>query len=211
MNQNEVLTADLVEPIVESRVGEIVVTVKNPQATDQPGGKLTLRDLSAATAPAFAITPASVDGGYDVGVIPAGGTTRTFCVRPVHAEVGRTYYLELALTPPQGTPSVLPLQVKVDARPEVYAMLGAIDGLRSRLLSGYDNLVAAGRDVHEQHGTVLPGGRPIEPARVALHHSSFNFAMQAIELGLRVLRVPGQKPPRPPDKPDGSSSGPAPS
>lgn len=211
IDQNDSLAADLVEPIVDARVGEIVITVKNSQSAPQAGGTLTLRDLSPANAPAFAITPAGVDGGYDVSPIPVGGTTRTFCVRPVHAEVGRTYYLEVALTPRDGTASVLRLSVKVDARPEVYAMLGALEGVRTRLLDGYDNLIASGKQVHEQHGTVLPGGRQVEPARVALNHSSFNFAMQALELGLRVLRVPGQRPPRPPDKPDDSSGGTAPS
>jgi len=207
LGKNHAFRVDLVEPLVDARVGEIVVTLKNKGERNLPGGRLTLRDLGGPQNPAFAVTPSSRDGGYQVDAVPLGGTPRAFCLRPLQAEVGRKYPVEVAFTPCDGKALTLVVAVAVEARPEVYAAIGAIDVVRRNLLAGYEHLVAAGKQAHQAQGTILPGGRPIEAAPVALGPGSFQFVMEALELGLRVLRVPAQRAARTPDKGDDSSGG----
>ena len=154
---------------------------------------------------------------------PGKSVPLAFCVRPVQAEIGREYRFQVVAVfsledaksrdrraraagrgegqgragYEEGNVKMLQQEAQfklpVEARPEVYAAIGALESLRARLLSGYDSLVAKGRDTHDALGTVLPGGSAVEPAHVALDPGSFRFLFEALELGVRVLNVPADR------------------
>jgi hypothetical protein len=176
------------------------------------GGRLSLRDRGTAKAPLFAITPSQDDGGYDLARIPATGIQRRFCIRPVHAEVGHTYKIEVVLQSypeeeparrrrPEPAAMAAPVmlserRIEVQARPEVYAAIGAVETLRDGLLKRYGEWVNKGRKANKDFQTMLPRTPSPDAVHVALGERSFEFLMQALDLGLRVVQTPAQRPPR---------------
>jgi hypothetical protein len=203
-----------VRPIVDGGTGEIAVEVLNDSDRALPGGRLSLRDRGSAKAPLFAITPAQDDGGYELARIPVGGIRRMFCVRPVQAEVGHRYDIDIVFerhadakaverertradkTAAPDRTLVARSFVNVEARPEVYAAIGAVETLRDELLKRYKDLVHKGRETNKRFETMLPRSPSPDAVHVALGRQSFDFLMQALDLGLRVVQAPAQRPPR---------------
>jgi hypothetical protein len=212
-----------IREIIDGDAGEFAVKVLNRSERALPGGRLSLRDRGAAKAPLFAITPSQEDGGYDLARIPVGGIRRTFCIRPVHAEVGHHYDIEVVLQA-RGDAKPAPrerdrgepagesegeqsarFRVEVLARPEVYAAIGAVETLRDTLLDRYKEWIAKGRATNRNFETMLPRSPSPDAVQVALGRQSFDFLMQALDLGLRIVQAP-TRPPRPP-KPGKDSDG----
>jgi hypothetical protein len=73
----------------------------------------------------------------------------------------------------------------------VYAAAGAVETLRAGLLDFYNKAKEKGREVHES--TALPQTKG-DPASRVLQPSSFQWAMQMVELGTKTFGVNG--PPR---------------
>ncbi|MFQ5668748.1 MAG: hypothetical protein ACE5I7_20295 [Candidatus Binatia bacterium] len=206
--ETDILLVMPVHPVIDVRIGELSVKVKNP--TQQPMRDVTvaLRNATSSGTPAFTVTPSFEDGGYKIDTILAEKCeTRMFCLRPIQAEVGRNHGMQAVLKFRQGDEGPAKseeseaelrehqarFEVPVEARPEIYAAIGALESLRAGLSLGYEGLVKRGREKHGALRTVLPGAASVEPARVALSEGSFKFLLEAIELGTRILNVPAQR------------------
>ena len=192
----------VVEPVVDGRMGEWSVSVHN--TSDRAvAGCLSLRDSGSATAPWFHITPPGEHGGYFLREIrPGDRLDRHFSLRPVNAEVGKSYRVRVLFEPlvddAEGrTRLAAPVtlgefEVSVRARPEVYAAIGAVEKLRQRLHAGYRECIAEGEKAQGRTASMLPSS-PDDHIEVPLREQSFDFLLRALDLGLRVVQAPARR------------------
>jgi hypothetical protein len=180
--------------VVDGAIGELKVTFEN-----KSGGKLDeVRmavehggPVSPDAAGHLAYVPGTAEGGYAVGSVAAGATVeRVFAVKPIDAEAGKTYKADATVSFKGGTESAS-AELFVEARPEVYAAIGAVETLRAQFLDLYNNAKEKGREVHEH--TALPETKG-DPASRVLQPTSFQWALQMVEVGTKMFRASG--PPR---------------
>jgi hypothetical protein len=208
---NPLFKVTVVQPLIEARTGELRVEVMtNALERSVSGVMLRLQEVTGTTYPGarrFAIVPPFEDGGYAIREIrPGARLERTFSVRPVEAEVGSVTQFEVSLgfcrevrpEPYRERESYGSAQepvyeditgsfsLRLEARPEVYAALGAIERVRDGLLRAYEDLQETGRRTQEKHGSTWPATPPLE-AQVALSQDSFQRLFEAIEVGVRIV------------------------
>ncbi|MFN8545975.1 MAG: hypothetical protein U0807_17465 [Candidatus Binatia bacterium] len=184
------IEAHVTKAVVDGEYGEITVTLR-PTADVGPVA-LTVREAAIATTdgadapPGLAFLPS--DEGYVVAGIKADEScSRAFAVKPIGAEAGKTYTVEASATSGDTRLASTRLAIFVEARPEVYAALGAVEHLRRTLLGAYEALKQVGRDVHREHGTVLPNTR-VEAPQKTLEPESLQWALDMVEQGTRYFR-----------------------
>jgi len=123
-----------------------------------------------------------------VGAVAAGDTViRSFAIKPVDAEAGKTFQANAKVTWTGGNETAT-AEIFVEARPEVYAAIGAAETVRAQLLDFYNNAKQKGREVHEQ--TALPESKG-DPTSRALQPTSFQWALQMVEMGTKLFRLSG--------------------
>jgi hypothetical protein len=196
-----IFDVSLVQPVVEARTGEVRVQVTNPTSEELRDVTLRFEEITGEVREArrFAIIPSVDDGGYVIPVIEPGGTaSRTFCLRPVQASVGSVTEFEASLEPRVSddgkriAAARLPelksaaFVVRVEARPEMYAAVGAAEWLRDSVLRAYDELQQKGRTTYQERGFTRPGMKPVDAPRVVLSEKTFETIFQAIEVGVRI-------------------------
>ncbi len=196
-----IFDVSLVQPVIEARTGEVRVQVTNPTDAELRDVMLRFEEITGEMREArrFAIIPSSDDGGYAIPVIEPGGTeSRTFCLRPVQAPVGSVTEFQASLEPrvddhgERSAAGKLPdlesaaFSVRVEARPEMYAAVGAAEWLRDALLRAYDELQEKGRTTYQERGFTRPGMQPADAPRVILSEKTFETIFQAIEVGVRI-------------------------
>ncbi len=183
----------LVQPLVEGRTGEIRVTLRNPNPHVLAPGLLRVRE-SGAGAPRFVIVPSADEGGYRIDELPESGwVQRTFCLRQVDAQVGIQSDLVVSFESDHAPPVEAVFSVRTEARSEIYAAIGAVEWLRTRMLAAYDELEETGRQTHEQMGGVWPANDAIDPARVLLGEESFRRVFEMVQLGARMIEGVAKK------------------
>jgi hypothetical protein len=208
-------TTTQTQPVVAGRSGEIVVEIENRGEAPLYDVAVRLREATRSesgggqrlsTIPPF-------DDGYHVDRI-AGRARRqwTFAVRPLVNEAGLVVPMDLqvesldevswerrlfrmARGESHGMEHLQPervtgtFTVEIEARPEVYVAIGALELARRWVEKGYEGLKELGRDTHRALQTTLPGEAPIEPARVALSEDSFRGLFEVIGMGVRVFEA----------------------
>lgn len=188
------LEIDSVTPVVQGREGEIHVTATNE-------GRMRVHRLDiavAASSPGLSITPSVEHGGYVIttGLEPGEKICRPFLVRAVTADAGRSIRLtanakfvdeKTGIAGEDAVPRST--DIKIEARPEVYAALGAADAIRDGLKELYEKAKERGRENEGKYKSHLAGGTPSEPLQVALGEEAFRWALSMVELGTRLYRV----------------------
>ena len=184
----------IVRTVVDGAIGEITVTFENTGGTPRNDVQVSVEHGGAVSPNAtghLVYLPGATEGGYAVGTVAPGTTVvRSFAVKPVDAEAGKTFKADAKVSWTGGDETAS-AEVFVEARPEVYAAIGAAETLRAQLLDFYDNAKLKGREVHEQ--TALPESKG-DPASRALQATSFQWALQMVEMGTKMFRTNG--PPR---------------
>ena len=184
----------IVRTVVDGAIGEVTVTFDNSGEPQRDNVVITIEDGGPVSPNAdghLVYIPGAVEGGFAVGQVAADTiVVRSFAVKPVDAEAGKTYQAT-ATVAFDGGQEEAHADVFVEARPEVYAAVGAAEALRAQLLEFYNNAKEHGRAVHEN--TALPETKG-DPTSRALQPSSFQWAMQMVELGTKMFRFGG--PPR---------------
>ena len=181
-----IIQAHVTKAVVDGQYGEVAVTFVPDDKLEgvQVSAASKATDAGTGTAPALRFIPDNE--GYSLPAADKGVTvTRVFAIKPVGAEVGKTYVAEIRVSAKGTTTAATSFEVPVEARPEVYAALGAVEHLRRTLLGAYESFKQVGKTVHQ--GTVLPdtGG---EPATQALHPETFQWALSVVEMGTRLFR-----------------------
>ena len=184
------ITIDVTQAVTDGQFGELTITFRNDTTAAVNGATLYVSHNGVITPDAqgsLAYIPAKTDGGYAVpGPIAAGASvSRVFAVKPVDAEAGKTYDALVEATPQGGATQSAHQQMFVEARPEIYAAIGAAERLRQTLLNSYEDFKQTGRQVHQETALPETGG---EPANEALQPSSFQWALSAIEFGTRLFQ-----------------------
>lgn len=194
--QSELIDVTLVEPLIDSRGGEMEVTLTNPRRKRWQDVVVRLKEVGASDGVRrFSILPSYADGGYRIDEIPPlGSLARRFSLRPLHADVGSVTEIEVSLEFRDAQELKAVFSVRVEARPEVYAALGAAEWLRERLLAGYEELEQTGRRTHRKLGGSWPSPESLEPARLALGEESFRKLFEVLQLGARVADGISRKP-----------------
>lgn len=194
--KTRLIDVTLVQPLVQGRTGEIRVTLTNRGGRSLPAGVLRVQEAGGRDPARFAVVPPYEDGGYRLDEVPAEGTVaRSFCLRPVDAEVGADTDFEVSFESPDG-PVLRELFVaRIEARSEVYAAIGAVAWLRERLLAAYDELEETGRRAHESMGGTWPANDAADPARVVLGEESFRRVFELVQLGARIIDGVAKKTP----------------
>lgn len=199
-----------VQPVVGSGTGEVRVRVRNPSEEAWSGLAIAVREVTGTTSPAarrFVVVPSVEDGGYAIDEIAPGATVeRTFCLRPVEAEVGSRTTFEASLGPQGereskrrgramagGHPLTLAFEIAVEARPETYAAIGAAEWIRETLLSAYEQMQETGRRTQATRGFTWPDPSSADAGRMALGEKSFQALFEAVEIGVRVARNLGKR------------------
>jgi len=208
-------TAMQTQPVVAGRSGEVVIELENRGEAALRDVVVRLREATSSerdTGRRLSTIPPFEDG-YHVDHV-AGRSKRRwmFALRPLVNESGLVVPMELQiesmdelswqrmiLRSARSVPSDLELlrperltgtfDVEIEARPEVYVAIGALELARRWVEKGYDGLKELGRDTHRALQTTLPGGAPIEPARVALSEDSFRGLFEVIGMGVRVFEA----------------------
>jgi hypothetical protein len=147
---------------------------------------LSVRDVTAdpEVEGELAFLPARDDGGYHLPAVADGASARrTFAIKPVDAEAGKTYRAEGSATWGGGEQHNR-LPVKVEARPEVYAVIGAASRAREFLLDQYRECVEAGR---KASNTALPTTHG-DPGSMLLDERTFQWALGLVEAGTRLAK-----------------------
>lgn len=184
------ITVDVVRTVVDGEMGELQVTFKNDTNAAVNGLRLSVSDngpVSPNALGSIGYLPSKSDGGYVVaGSVAANAEiVRTFAMKPIDAEAGKTFAANVAAEWTGGGPQTLAIQIFVEARPEVYAAIGAGERLRQAVLAAYDNFKDAGRQVHKD--TALPDTKG-EPASYALQPATFQWALGLIEQGTKLFK-----------------------
>jgi hypothetical protein len=212
-------SATMAQPVVAGRSGEVVIEIENRADEALHDVRLGLREtgISSDGAGRHLATIPPFDDGYCLTKLNGRVKRRfTFAVRPLHAESGIKVPMELhveAYPEPTleyamrkvrdwRTPSAAKLEpeqrqlqlqggfeIDIEARPEIYAAIGALELARRWVEKGYDGLKELGRETHQNLQTTLPGGTPIEPARVALSEDSFRGLFELVGAGVRVFEA----------------------
>lgn len=187
-------TIQIVRTVVDGAIGELTVTYVNNAAAAQTDVNIRV-DHGGAVSPNaaghLAYMPSFTDGGYQIGNVAAGDTiVRSFAIKSIDAEAGKTYQANATVTFGGGNESAN-AEVFVEARPEVYAVLGLAETIRAQALEFYNNAKEKGREIHD--GTALPETKG-DPTSRALQPTSFQWALNMVELGTKMFRVGG--PPR---------------
>ena len=194
-----IIDAVVTRAVVDGQYGEITVTVVPDAKLEAVSVSATAQATDGGTVAPLALIP---DSGYAVATADQGvALARLFAVKPVAAEAGKTYAVQVQLAWKGGTLGKS-VQVPVEARPEVYAAIGAVEHLRRTLLGAYESFKQVGKTVHQN--TTLPdsGG---EPARQALHPETFQWALSMVEMGTKLFRE--SVPPTPPGTSTTSTKG----
>ncbi len=177
------LKAVLMKPVADGQSGEVVVSF-----TASAGAKnvrLTVELVHATDAPKLTFVPDAAYGGYLLPDVAAGRTVeRVFTARPIDAEVGTDYHCVANAVGVGVNESSASFTIQIEARPEVYAALGAVEHVRRVLIGAYDSLKQLGKEVHRTSGTVLPAS-PRDAVREALSPDSVQWALDKIEQGTR--------------------------
>jgi hypothetical protein len=181
-----ILEAHVTKAVVDGQYGEVSVTCVTDDALENLQITVSTKptDPNAPATPALGFLPDN-DGYVLPAVAKATTVTRAFAIKPVAAEAGKTYVGEVQVTWKGGTPVAKTFSVPVEARPEVYAALGAVEHLRRTFLGAYESLKQVGKTVHQ--GTTLPdsGG---EPVAQALRPETFQWALSMVEMGTQIFR-----------------------
>ena len=188
----------LLQPPVEGRTGEALITIRNEnQERELSVRHVVVREVtggSSRESRRFAVIPAEEDGGYRGITVPAQGSKAlSFCLRPLEAaEVGTStaFDVEVVIGDTKLHES---LTVQVEARPEVYAALGAVEWLREKMLTTYREMQQKGRETQRDRRMTWPSAEPADPVGVALGEESFRKVFEAIQLGARILDGIGRK------------------
>jgi hypothetical protein len=180
---------EITKAVVDGEFGELKLTFTNSSAGPVTGLKLSVKDngpVSPNALGSLVYLPAEADGGYLIpGSVAQGAqVSRLFAIKPVDAEAGKTFAAVGSATWSGGSESAN-AQVFVEARPEVYAAIGAGERMRQVLLGAYENFKAAGRAVHQE--TALPDTKG-EPASYALQPTTFQWALGLIEQGTKAFK-----------------------
>lgn len=207
-DEGAVLEVVPVQPVVGGTTGEVRVRVRNP--TDEPWQGVAIAIHEVTTSPAarrFVVVPSAEDGGYVIDEISAKKSVeRSFCLRPVEADVGSQTDFKVSLLGADerggkrrsralgGMQSrELAFAVRVEARPETYAAIGAAEWLRETLLSAYERMQETGRRTQAKRDMTWPDPTSTDAGRVALGEKSFQALFEAVELGVRVARNLGKR------------------
>jgi hypothetical protein len=181
------ITLNVTRTVVDSQFGEVAVQFVNSTERDLDGVSLFLTDGGPASESAqghLAYIPAEEQGGYQFATVAAGQTIeRTFAVKPIDAEAGKQYrcVATAAWGEQQEIASTI---VDVEARPEVYASIGAAEFIREQLLNLYQTAKERGKAAHQD--TALPDTKG-EPATAALDTETYRWALRMVELGTKMF------------------------
>ncbi len=177
------LKAMLMKSVADAQSGEVVVSFTPTAAAKNV--RLTVELVQATDPPKLGFVPDAAHGGYLLADVPAGKTIdRVFTARPIDADVGSEFQC-IAYARGEGVNEASPtFTVHIEARPEVYAALGAVEQVRRVLIGAYDSLKQLGKEVHRTSGTVLPAS-PRDAVREVLHPDSVQWALDIIEQGTR--------------------------
>ena len=177
------LKAVLMKPVADAQAGEVLVSFTPSGAAKNV--RITVETTQASGTLQLAFIPDATHGGYLVADVSAGTTVdRVFTAKPVDAEVG-TDLPCVAYARGDGVNETSPaFTIHIEARPEVYAALGAVEHVRRLLIGAYDSLKQLGKEVHRTSGTVLPAS-PRDAVREALDPDSVRWALDMIERGTR--------------------------
>lgn len=177
------LKAVLTKAVSDGESGEVAVSF----TPDRSATNVRL-SVSAGLAGTqrLAFVPDAHDGGYLLDTVVAGARVdRVFTVKPIDAEVGSDHrcvaYARFSDDTEERSAEFV---VHIDARPEIYAALGAVEHLRRVLVGAYDSLKQLGKEVHRGSGTVLPS-TPKDAVHETLHPDSVKWALDMIEQGTR--------------------------
>ncbi len=174
----------IMKPVADGQAGEVVVsfTASSPARNV----RLTVEPVLATGTPRLLFVPDAVHGGYLLPEVAAGTPIdRLFSVKPVDAEAGTDHQCVAYARFCDGSEEAsTAFTIHVEARPEVYAALGAVEHLRRVLIGAYDSLKQLGKEVHRNSGTVLPTA-PRDAVRETLHPDTVQWALDMIEQGTR--------------------------
>jgi hypothetical protein len=162
----------------------VIVKFTNTTGGPLPNVVFTVQDNGPITPDAngsLAYIPGQADGGYVVASIANNAKVeRLFAIKPLDAEAGKRYSALATVGSETQT-----FEIFVEARPEVYAAIGAAERMRQTLLGLYDDFKQTGRTVHEETALPTTDG---EAANEALQPSSFQWAMSAVEMVTRTSK-----------------------
>src|SRR5438045_2942011 len=144
-----IIDAVVTKAVVDGQYGELTVTVvpdDKLEGVNLSAVAQSTTDTGGGTVAPLALVP---DSGYAVAAADKGvALSRMFAIKPVAAEAGKTYTVQAQVTWKGGTLSKV-VQVPVEARPEVYAAIGAVEHLRRTLLGAYESFKQVGKTVHQ--------------------------------------------------------------
>jgi hypothetical protein len=208
------LSYQILMPVVDGQVGVMEVVFENSGSAAINGLKLFVVHngvpAGSEAMGSLAYLPSQPDGGYVVDSLAAGASVRrSFAVLPKDAEAGKTYSAQITASYAGSDPVVITAEIYVEARPEVYAMIGAAERLRQVMLGAYDNFKDVGRQVSK--GKAMPDTQG-EYGHLALQPGTFHWALGMVQNGTRLFKmqredaiktpagpnVPAPPPPAPP-------------
>jgi hypothetical protein len=177
------LKAVLTKAVTDGQSGEVAVSFRPER--DASGVRLTVTMAVEGAAERLAFIPTADHGGYLLERVAAGTRVdRVFTVKPIDAEVGSIHRCRAHARFAAGEEHSAEFAVHVEARPEVYAALGAVEHARRVLVGAYDSLKQLGKEVHRGAGTVLPSA-PRDAVHETLHPDTVQWALDMIESGTR--------------------------
>jgi hypothetical protein len=187
-----IFDAHVTKPVVDGQYGEVTVTLVPDDDLDDVKLALAAKPVDPTTSavPPLGFLP-DMDGYLVAKATKGAPLTRVFAVKPIGAEAGKTYVADITLTVKGAQTATKSVTVPVEARPEVYAMLGAAEHLRRIALGAYESFKQVGKSVHQ--GTALPetGGDPLTQP---LKPESFQWALSMVERGVQLMRETAAKP-----------------
>lgn len=185
---------EITRTVVDGAMGQLTVTFLNTGSSNLSGVRIVVASsgpISDNASGHLAFLPSTADGGYEVGNVASGASvSRSFAISPVDAEAGKTFGAQATVSWTAGSETA-DAEIFVEARPEVYAAIGAAETARTMLLSWYEDAKEKGREIHQD--TALPESKG-DPTQRVLQPSSFAWAMQMVELGVKMFKEGG--PPR---------------
>jgi hypothetical protein len=124
------------------------------------------------------------------------GVDLRFAITPLNAEPGKSYECELHYywkycddkKDAVEHHKVETVTVPVHASDSAYFAIGIAKTLQEKSEKFYTDMMDKGQDAQNQQWAVF-GGSKLDPARVAVNETSFNWAMSLVELGSRIYRT----------------------
>jgi len=146
----------------------------------------------------FSIVP-SASVPYIIPVLDEShedGVDLRFAITPLKAEPGKSYECELHYywkycDEKKGAPEhheIETVTVPVHASDSAYFAIGIAKELQRKSETFYLDMIEKGREAQNQQWALF-GGTKLDPARVAVNETSFNWAMSLVELGSRIYRT----------------------